>query len=98
AARPRMRNGAPVDVKIDLVFDQSRYVTGALNGLIGEALIGAFLTGLMVMIFLRDLRSSLIVVITIPFSILSAVVLLWMAGQTVNIMTLGGLGLAVGGI
>jgi multidrug efflux pump subunit AcrB len=95
-ALPAMRNVAPDDVKIDLVFDQSRYVTGALNGLIGEALIGAFLTGLMVLIFLRDLRSSLIVVITIPFSILSAVVLLWMAGQTVNIMTLGGLALAVG--
>src|SRR5207249_6085796 len=66
------------------------------NGLIGEALLGAFLTGLMVLIFLRDLRSSLIVVITIPFSILSAVVALWLTGQTINIMTLGGLALAVG--
>src|SRR5213083_756978 len=95
-ALPAMRNVAPEDVKIDLVFDQSRYVVGALNGLIGEALLGALLTGLMVLIFLRDLRSSLIVVITIPFSILSAVVCLWMFGQTVNIMTLGGLALAVG--
>src|SRR5437667_85884 len=84
------------DVKIDLVFDQSRYVVGALNGLIIEALIGALLTGLMVLIFLRDFRSSLIVVITIPFSILSAVVCLWVFGQTINIMTLGGLALAVG--
>src|SRR5438093_10092791 len=91
-----MRNVAPEDVKIDLVFDQSRYVVGALNGLIGEALLGALLTGLMVLIFLRDLRSSLIVVITIPFSILSAVVCLWFTGQTINIMTLGGLALAVG--
>src|SRR5438093_626687 len=91
-----MRNVAPEDVKIDLVFDQSRYVIGALNGLIGEALLGALLTGLMVLVFLRDFRSSLIVVITIPFSILSAVVALWMAGQTINIMTLGGLALAVG--
>jgi len=49
-----MRNVAPDDVKIDLVFDQSRYVVGALNGLIVEALIGAVLTGLMVLIFLRD--------------------------------------------
>src|SRR5207248_2291936 len=95
-ALPAMRNVAPEDVKIDLVFDQSRYVSGAINGLIGEALLGAFLTGLMVLIFLRDLRSSLIVVITIPFSILSAVVALWLTGQTINIMTLGGLALAVG--
>src|SRR5207237_10848130 len=75
---------------------QSRYVVGALNGLIGEALLGAVLTGLMVLIFLRDLRSSLIVIITIPFSVLSAVVCLWVTGQTINIMTLGGLALAVG--
>jgi multidrug efflux pump subunit AcrB len=95
-ALPAMQNVAPEDVKIDLVFDQSRYVVGALNGLIGEALLGAFLTGLMVLLFLRDLRSSLIVVITIPFSILSAVVGLWVTGQTINIMTLGGLALAVG--
>src|SRR5947208_2126933 len=95
-ALPAMRNVAPEDVKIDLVFDQSRYVVGALKGLIIEALVGALLTGLMVLIFLRDLRSSLIVVITIPFSILSAVVCLWVFGQTVNIMTLGGLALAVG--
>jgi len=95
-ALPAMQNVAPEDVKIDLVFDQSRYVVGALNGLIGEALIGALLTGLMVLIFLRDFRSSLIVVVTIPFSILSAVVCLWLTGQTINIMTLGGLALAVG--
>src|SRR5204862_315135 len=80
----------------ELVYDQSRYVSGAIKGLIGEALLGAVLTGLMVLIFLRDLRSSLIVVITIPFSILSAVVALWLTGQTINIMTLGGLALAVG--
>src|SRR5438309_6297314 len=95
-ALPAMRNVAPEDVKVDLVFDQSRYVVSALNGLIGEALLGALLTGLMVLIFLRDFRSSLIVVITIPVSILSAVVALWVFGQTVNIMTLGGLALAVG--
>src|SRR5713226_9595624 len=95
-ALPAMRNVAPEDVKIDLVFDQSRYVVGALNGLIGEALLGALLTGLMVLIFLRDFRSALIVVITIPFSILAAVVCLWLTGQTINIMTLGGLALAVG--
>jgi multidrug efflux pump subunit AcrB len=95
-ALPAMRDVAPEDVKIDLVFDQSRYVLGALNGLVAEALLGAFLTGLMVLIFLRDLRSSLIVILTIPFSILSAVVCLWITGQTINIMSLGGLALAVG--
>src|SRR5205814_4344050 len=96
AALPAMRNVAPDDVTIDLAFDQSRYVVGALQGLVGEALLGAFLTGLMVLLFLRDLRSSLIVVLTIPFSILAAVVCLWVTGQTINIMTLGGLALAVG--
>ena len=95
-ALPAMRNVAPEDVTIDVEFDQSRYVVGALNGLVGEALLGAFLTGLMVLLFLRDFRSSLIVMITIPFSILSAVVCLWVTGQTINIMTLGGLALAVG--
>src|SRR5437870_1085776 len=96
AALPAMRNVAPEDVSIDLVFDQSRYVTAALTGLVGEAILGAFLTGVMVLLFLRDLRSPLIVVLTIPFSILAAVVCLWVTGQVINIMTLGGLALAVG--
>ena len=78
-ALPAMRSVAPEDVRIDLVFDQSRYVVTALNGLVIEALLGALLTGLMVLVFLRDLRSSLIVVITIPVALLSAVVALWMA-------------------
>src|SRR5205814_3648795 len=95
-ALPAMRNVAPEDVNIDLVFDQSRYVVTALNGLVGEALLGALLTGLMVLAFLRDWRSSLIVVVTIPVALLSAVVALWATGQTINIMTLGGLALAVG--
>jgi multidrug efflux pump subunit AcrB len=95
-ALPAMRAVAPEDVKIDLVFDQSRYVASALNSLMGEALLGALLTGLMVLVFLRDFRSSLIVVITIPVALLSAVIGLWMTGQTINIMTLGGLALAVG--
>ena len=95
-AQPAMRNVAPEDVKIDLVFDQSGYVVNALRGLINEGLLGACLTGLMVLLFLRDLRSALIVVATIPFALLSAVVSLWITGQTINIMTLGGLALAVG--
>src|SRR5204863_3464429 len=65
-ALPRMRNAAPEDVKIDLVFDQSGYVVNALRGLINEGLLGACLTGLMILIFLGDVRSALIVVATIP--------------------------------
>src|SRR5579863_2305622 len=95
-ALPRMRAVAPEDVKIDLVFDQSGYVVTAIRGLVSEGLLGAVLTGLTVILFLRDWRSSFIVMTTIPFALLSAVVWLWAAGQTINIMTLGGLALAVG--
>ncbi len=95
-ALPTMRNAVPEDVKIDLVFDQSPYVVNAVGGLTKEGLFGALLTGLMVVLFLRDWRSALIVIATIPFAVLAAVVFLWAAGQTVNIMTLGGLALAVG--
>jgi multidrug efflux pump subunit AcrB len=95
-ALPAMRAVAPEDVKIDLAFDQSGYVVGALKGLVIEGLLGAFLTGLMVLIFLRDFRSALIVVATIPFALFASVVGLWVTGYTINIMTLGGLALAVG--
>ena len=77
-------------------FDQSPFVTNSIRGLVIEGLLGAVLTGLMVLIFLRDWRSALIVVMNIPFALLSAVILLWATGQTINIMTLGGLALAVG--
>src|SRR6516165_4671294 len=93
---PRFQSVIPQDIKIAFQFDQSTYVRSALNSLIREALLGALLTGLMVLLFLRDWRSSTIVVITIPFALLTAVVALWGAGQTINIMTLGGLALAVG--
>jgi len=96
AALPAMRAVAPEDVEIRLEFDQSRYVANAIRGLVTEGLLGAVLTGLMVLLFLRDWRSSLIVITTIPFALLAAVVWLWAAGQTINIMTLGGLALAVG--
>jgi multidrug efflux pump subunit AcrB len=96
AALPAMRAVAPEDVKIEFVFDQSGYVVNAIRGLVNEGLLGAALTGLMVLLFLRDLRSAWIVVLTIPFALLAAVIWLWAAGQTINIMTLGGLALAVG--
>src|SRR6201993_1470040 len=92
----RFQSLIPEDIKITYEFDQSQYVRAALGSVLREALIGAALTGLMILLFLRDWRSSLIVVITIPFALLSSVVALSVTGQTINIMTLGGLALAVG--
>jgi len=96
AAIPDFKKVVPDDVDVSLQFDQSPFVTNSLRGLITEGLLGAALTGLMVLIFLRDWRSAVIVVMNIPFALLSAVILLWATGQTMNIMTLGGLALAVG--
>jgi multidrug efflux pump subunit AcrB len=96
AALPAMRALVPDDVSIRLEFDQSAYVARAIENLVGEGLVGALLTGLMVLLFLRDWRSALIVIATIPFALLAAVVGLWGSRQTLNIMTLGGLALAVG--
>ncbi len=95
-ALTRMKAVAPDDVDIRLEFDQSKFVVNAIKGLMTESALGALLTGLMVLLFLRDWRSSVIVILTIPFALLSAVVWLWMTGQTINMMTLGGLALAVG--
>jgi multidrug efflux pump subunit AcrB len=86
----------PDDIKVTYELDQSGNVSGALQSLLREALLGALLTGLMVLLFLREWRSSLIVMLTIPFALLTAVIALWATGQTINIMTLGGLALAVG--
>ena len=96
AAIPDFKKLVPEDVDIRLEFDQSPFVANAIRGLEFEGLLGAALTGLMVLIFLRDWRSALIVILNIPFALLSAVILLWITGQTINIMTLGGLALAVG--
>src|SRR6185436_16976833 len=93
---PRFQSLVPADIHVSYQLDQSSTVSGSLNAVLREALLGALLTGLVVLIFLRDWRSSAIVVITIPFALLMAVVALWGAGQTLNIMTLGGLALAVG--
>jgi multidrug efflux pump subunit AcrB len=86
----------PPDVKVSYEFDQSPYVTRAIGGLTLEGTLGALLTGLMILVFLRDWRSAFIVVINIPLSLMAAVLALWITKQTVNIMTLGGLALAVG--
>jgi multidrug efflux pump subunit AcrB len=86
----------PDDVSISYVFDQSPFVTGAILGLSTEGLLGALLAGVMVLLFLRDWRSATIVVLNIPIALLAAVLALWLTGQSINIMTLGGLALAVG--
>lgn len=95
-AIPKIQSNLPEDVTISYEFDQSVYVVGALKGLITEGVLGAVLTGLMVLLFLRDVRSALIVIVTIPIAIVSGVLFLKLFGQTINIMTLAGLALAVG--
>jgi len=96
AKLPEMQSLLPDDVKISYEFDQSVFVINAAKSLMTEGILGAILTGLMVLLFLRDWRSSLVVVITIPVAVLIAVFFLKLAGQTINIMTLSGLALAIG--
>jgi multidrug efflux pump subunit AcrB len=91
-----MRKAIPPDIDVKLEFDQSPYVTRAIWGVGTEGLLGAFLTGLMVLLFLRDWRSVVVVVLNIPFALLGSVIALYLTGQTINLMTLGGLALAVG--
>src|SRR5947207_14168787 len=93
---PKFQGVVPADVRVSYEFDQSPYVTGAIAGLTLEGAFGALLTGLMVLLFLRDWRSAFIVVINIPLSLMGSVLALWLTRQTINIMTLGGLALAVG--
>ena len=96
AALPKMQAQVPPDIQLRLEFDQSVYVRDALRGLLTEGALGAILTGLMVLLFLRAWRSAFIVLLTIPLAVLSAVVALRLSGHTINIMTLGGLALSVG--
>ncbi|HEU0227405.1 MAG TPA: efflux RND transporter permease subunit [Arachidicoccus soli] len=91
-----MRNLMPNDVKISYEFDQSVFVINAVKSLMTEGILGAILTGLMVMLFLGDWRSSIVVIITIPVSILGSIFFLNLFGQTINMMTLSGLALAIG--
>jgi multidrug efflux pump subunit AcrB len=96
AALPAMQAVLPEDVKLSIEFDQTDFVVHSLRGLLNEGMLGALLTGLMVLLFLRDWRGAVIVVATIPFALLGAVCALWATGQTFNLMTLAGLSLAVG--
>ncbi|MDP4248711.1 MAG: efflux RND transporter permease subunit, partial [Bacteroidota bacterium] len=93
---PEMKNLLPDDVNISYEFDQSVFVMNSVKSLMTEGILGAILTGLMVLLFLRDWRSSLVVIITIPVAILSSLLFLNLFGQTINIMTLSGLALAIG--
>jgi multidrug efflux pump subunit AcrB len=96
ARLPEMKSLLPDDVQLSYEFDKSVFVINAVKSLMTEGVLGAILTGLMVLLFLRDWRSSLVVIITIPVAILSSVLFLNLFGQTINIMTLSGLALAIG--
>ncbi|WP_421943168.1 efflux RND transporter permease subunit [Pedobacter sp.] len=93
---PNIQSTLPEDVQLSYEFDQSVYVINAVKSLISEGAIGAILTGLMVLLFLGDKRAALIVILTIPTSIIAGVLFLKLFGQTINIMTLSGLALAIG--
>jgi multidrug efflux pump subunit AcrB len=95
-AIPRFQALLPEDVKLSYVFDQSVYVINSVKSLAEEGAIGAVLTGLMVLLFLGDRRGALIVILTIPTSIISGIFFLSLFHQTINIMTLSGLSLAIG--
>jgi multidrug efflux pump subunit AcrB len=96
AALPDMQAAIPADIKVTYAFDQSGYVINSIKSLLFEGGLGAILTGLVVLLFLGDRRSALIVIMTIPLALLSAATFLYLFGQSINIMTLGGLALSVG--
>ncbi|WP_026705334.1 efflux RND transporter permease subunit [Flavobacterium soli] len=93
---PKIQSTLPEDVQLSYEFDQSVYVINSVKSLITEGVIGAVLTGLMVLLFLGDRKAALIVILTIPISIISGVLFLKLFGQTINLMSLSGLALAIG--
>ncbi len=96
AQLPRIEAAMPPGLKIRELFDQSLFVRASINGVVREAAIAALLTGLMILLFLGSWRSTVIVCISIPLSILTSLIILNLMGHTINVMTLGGLALAVG--
>jgi CzcA family heavy metal efflux pump len=96
ARLPHVKEGLPSALQIKPIGDQSLFVRGSINGVIREAVIAAALTGLMILLFLGSWRSTIIIAVSIPLSILSSIIVLGLIGETINIMTLGGLALAVG--
>lgn len=93
---PAIQASAPKELDIQLLFDQSLFVTAAVEGVVHESLIAGLLTATMILLFLGSWRSTLIVAVSIPLSILSSIFLLFALGYSLNVMTLGGLALAVG--
>jgi multidrug efflux pump subunit AcrB len=96
ASIPMLKNQLPEDVDVRYEFDQSTYIERSLSNLVLEGILGAVFTGLVILLFLGDSRGALIVVLTIPIAILTAVTTLHLFGQTINIMTLSGLALSIG--
>jgi multidrug efflux pump subunit AcrB len=96
AAIPEFQKLLPVGIKVSFEFDQTPVVNRSIRDLLKEGGLGALLTGLMVLLFLRDLRTAFIVIINIPLSLLAASFGLWATGQNIHLMTLGGMALAVG--
>jgi multidrug efflux pump subunit AcrB len=96
ALLPQIQAGLPESLKIGLLADQSLFVRAAISGVVREALIAACLTGVMILVFLGSWRSTVIIAVSIPLSILTSIICLSALGETINIMTLGGLALAVG--
>ncbi len=93
---PKLKAMMPEDVRLTTMGDQSVYVRATIAGVLREGVIAALLTALMILLFLGSWRSTLIVAVSIPLSALVSIICLWAAGQTLNVMTLGGLALAVG--
>ena len=93
---PTVATQLPPELQIKPLSDQSIFVRAAVSGVIREAVIAAALTGLMILLFLGSWRSTLIIAVSIPLSILTSITVLGLLGETINIMTLGGLALAVG--
>src|ERR1700691_5035581 len=96
ALLPQIEAGLPPQLEIKPLSDQSIFVLASIKGVVREAIIAACLTGFMILVFLGSWRSTLIIAVSIPLSILTSIIVLSAIGQTINIMTLGGLALAVG--
>src|SRR5262249_39297783 len=96
AMLPRVQAGMPPQLEIKPVSDQSVFVPASVNGVLREAVIAASLTAILILVFLGSWRSTLIIAVSIPLSILSSIIALSALGETINVMTLGGLALAVG--
>lgn len=96
AMMPAIQASAPKELKVEMLFDQSLFVTAAIHGVVVESIIAGLLTAAMILLFLGSWRSTLIVAVSIPLAILSSITMLYLLGHSLNVMTLGGLALAVG--